>query len=161
MKNLCRRFRRPLPRSQRKQPIHKYVLIDFYSLREQPFGMTPDPAYLYASRTHSEALAALSQGITDTRGFLALVADPGMGRGLTLLYQLIESLRDTARTVLIFQTECTTREFIEYILQDLGVDFSGMGLVAMHGKLNEVLFEQLMRESVFCWSWKERGAEPG
>jgi type II secretory pathway predicted ATPase ExeA len=122
--------------------------LDFYCLREQPFGMTPDPAYLYASRTHSEALAALSQGIADTRGFLALVADPGMGK-TTLLYQLIESLRDTARTVLIFQTECTTREFIEYILQDLGVDFSGMGLVAMHGKLNEVLFEQLMRGKRF------------
>ncbi|HLJ22602.1 MAG TPA: AAA family ATPase [Candidatus Acidoferrales bacterium] len=122
--------------------------LNFYGLREQPFGMTPDPAYLYASRTHSEALASLSRGIADTRGFLALVADPGMGK-TTLLYQLIEHLGDAARTVLIFQTDCTSRELIEYILQDLGVDFTGMGLVAMHGKLNEVLFEQLMQGKRF------------
>src|SRR6202043_2962407 len=42
------------------------------------------------------------------------------------------------------QTQCSSREFIEYILQDLGVDFKGMGLVAMHGKLNEILFEELL-----------------
>ena len=62
----------------------------------------------------------------------------------TLLYQLLEELRDTTRTVLVFQTQCTSREFIEYILHDLGVDVKGMGLVAMHGKLNEILFEELL-----------------
>jgi hypothetical protein len=46
--------------------------------------------------------------------------------------------------VLLFQTQCTSRELIEYILQDLGVDVKGMGLVAMHGKLNEILFEELL-----------------
>jgi len=28
------------------------MFLDFYGLREQPFGVTPDPAYLYPSRTH-------------------------------------------------------------------------------------------------------------
>jgi type II secretory pathway predicted ATPase ExeA len=119
------------------------MFLDFYGLREQPFGMTPDPAYLYASRTHSEALASLSFGIADNRGFFALVAEPGMGK-TTLLYQLLEELRGTSRTVLLFQTQCNSREFIEYILHELGVDVKGMGLVAMHGKLNEVLFEELL-----------------
>ena len=119
------------------------MFLDFYGFREQPFGMTPDPAYLYASRTHSEALASLSFGIADNRGFFALVAEPGMGK-TTLLYQLLEKLRDSTRTVLLFQTQCNLREFIEYILHDLGVDVKGMGLAAMHGKLNEILFEELL-----------------
>src|SRR6202163_1217896 len=119
------------------------MFLEFFGLREQPFGMTPDPAYLYASRTHSEALASLSLGIADNRGFFALVAQPGMGK-TTLLYQLLEKLRDSTRTVLLFQTQCTSRELIEYILQDLGVDARGMGLVAMHGKLNEILFGELL-----------------
>ena len=117
--------------------------LEFFGLREEPFGMTPDPAYLYASKTHSEALASLSLGIADNRGFFALVAQPGMGK-TTLLYQLLEKLRDTTRTVLLFQTQCTSRELIEYILQDLGIDVRGMGLVAMHGKLNEILFAELL-----------------
>jgi len=119
------------------------MFLEFFGLRQEPFGMTPDPAYVYASKTHSEALASLSLGIADNRGFFALVAQPGMGK-TTLLYQLLEKLRDSTRTVLLFQTQCTSRELIEYILQDLGVDVKGMGLVAMHGKLNEILFSELL-----------------
>src|SRR5450631_4319254 len=76
------------------------MFLDFFGLREQPFGMTPDPAYLYSSRTHSEALALLSQGIADNRGFFALIAQPGMGK-TTLLYRLLEELRESARTALV------------------------------------------------------------
>jgi len=119
------------------------MFLEFFGLREQPFGMTPDPAYLYASRTHGDALASLSLGIGDDRGFFALIAQPGMGK-TTLLYELLEQLRDTARTVLVSQTQCNSREFIEYILQELGVDVKGLGLVSMHGKLNEILFEELL-----------------
>jgi type II secretory pathway predicted ATPase ExeA len=119
------------------------MFLDFFGLREQPFGMTPDPAYLFASRTHSEALAALSLGISDTRGFLTLIAEPGLGK-TTLLYQLSEEMRDSSRIVHLSQTQCTSREFIEYILQDLCVETKGMGLVAMHGQLNEILFEELL-----------------
>jgi type II secretory pathway predicted ATPase ExeA len=119
------------------------MFLDFFGLQEQPFGMTPDPAYLYASRTHSQALAALSLGIVENRGFFALIAEPGMGKTM-LLYQLLDDLRDTSRTVLLSQTQCNSREFIEYILQGLGVEVKGMGLVAMHGQLNEILFEELL-----------------
>jgi general secretion pathway protein A len=124
------------------------MVLDFFGLREQPFGVTPDPAYLYASETHREALVSLSTGIADTRGFLALIAEPGMGK-TTLLYQLLEQLRETARTVLVSQSQCTSREFIEFVLQDLGMDAGGTGLVAMQGKLNEILFEQLMNGKRF------------
>ncbi len=43
------------------------TFLEFYRLREQPFGVTPDPAYLYLSRTHREALASLSYGIKADR----------------------------------------------------------------------------------------------
>ncbi len=119
------------------------MFLEYFGLREQPFGMTPDPAYLYASRTHGDALASLSIGVAENRGFFALIAEPGMGK-TTLMYQLLEDLRESTRTVLVFQTQCTSREFIEYILQELGVDVKGMALVAMHGKLNEILFEELL-----------------
>ncbi|HTC61247.1 MAG TPA: AAA family ATPase [Candidatus Saccharimonadales bacterium] len=120
-----------------------FMLLDFFGLREQPFGMTPDPAYLYASATHRDALAALKFGIAENRGFFALIAQPGMGK-TTLLYRLLEELHDTARTVLVSQTQCTSREFLEYILQELNVDTVEMGLVSMHGKLNEMLFAELL-----------------
>jgi type II secretory pathway predicted ATPase ExeA len=117
--------------------------LDFYHLREQPFGVTPDPAYLYPSQTHREALASLSSGIKADRGFMALIAEPGMGK-TTLLYQLLDEWRNSARTVFLFQTQCDSRELFRYFLGELGIDAEQMGLAAMHHKLNEILFEEML-----------------
>jgi N-acetylmuramoyl-L-alanine amidase/type II secretory pathway predicted ATPase ExeA len=119
------------------------MFLDFFDLHQQPFGVTPDPAYLYPSQTHCEALDALTEGIQSGRGFLALVAEPGMGK-TTLLYQVLEALRDKARTAFLFQTQCSSREFFQYLLNELGVDSTGMGLVPMHNKLNEILFAEML-----------------
>lgn len=119
------------------------MILNFYGLREQPFGVTPDPAYLYPSHTHCEALDSLTDAILTDRGFLALIAEPGMGK-TTLLNQVLEGLRDTARAVFLFQTQCNSREFFQYLMNELGVDFTGMGLVAMHKKLNEILFAEML-----------------
>ena len=62
----------------------------------------------------------------------------------TLLYQLLAGLRDTARAAFLFQTQCNSREFFQYLLSELGVDVEDMGLVAMHNKLNEILFAEML-----------------
>ena len=61
----------------------------------------------------------------------------------TLLYELLEDFR-FARTVFVFQTQCDSREFFQYVLHELDVDTQGMGLVAMHSKLNQILFEETL-----------------
>jgi N-acetylmuramoyl-L-alanine amidase/type II secretory pathway predicted ATPase ExeA len=119
------------------------MILDFFHLREQPFGVTPNPAYLYPSQTHCAALDALTEAILDDHGFVALIAQPGLGK-TTLLYQVLEGLRGTARAAFVFQTQCNSREFFQYLLSDLGVDSTDMGLVAMHNKLNEMLFVEML-----------------
>jgi type II secretory pathway predicted ATPase ExeA len=119
------------------------MFLDFYGLLEQPFGVTPDPTYLYPTRSHQEAFASISCGIKADRGFMVLVAEPGMGK-TTLLYQLLHELRDSARTVFLFQTQCDSREFFRYVLDELGIDTREMGLVAMHTKLNAMLFDEML-----------------
>jgi general secretion pathway protein A len=119
------------------------MFLDFYGLHEQPFGVTPDPTYFYLSRTHREALAALLDGIKADRGFVALIAEPGMGK-TTLLYRLMEELRDAARTVFLFQTQCDSREFFRYLLSELGIKTARMGLVSMHKRLNDILFSEML-----------------
>lgn len=119
------------------------MFLEFYRLRQQPFGVTPDPAYLYLTHTHREALTSLTAGIKEGRGFFALIAEPGMGK-TTLLYELLDQLHDCARTVFLFQTQCDAREFFQYVLSELGVDPKGLDLVTMHNKLNELLFAELV-----------------
>src|SRR5579862_8895674 len=119
------------------------MFLEFFNLRQQPFGVTPDPVYLFPSETHCHALDALTDGVTSGRGFLCLIAEPGMGK-TTLLYQMLEGMRDKARAAYLFQTQCNSREFFQYLLSELGVDATGMGLVAMHNKLNEMLFAEML-----------------
>src|ERR1700733_8201125 len=119
------------------------MFLNHFAVREQPFGVTPDPAYLYLSRTHRAALDALSGGIHNDRGFMVVIAEPGMGK-TTLLYHLLDQLRDDARTIFIFQTQCDSHEFFGHLLTELGVDAAGMDIVAMHERLNKMLFSEML-----------------
>lgn len=119
-------------------------LLSYYGLQQQPFDVTPDPAYLYFSPSHRAALTALKEGIEHFRGFMMLVADPGMGK-TTLLNKLMEELTESARVVFLFQTQCTSRELLCFILNELEVDHTGMDVVAMHRALNQALLEEMLR----------------
>ncbi len=118
------------------------MLLDYYQLAEQPFGVTPDSRFLYLGPKHREALASLVYGTESNRGFLALIAKPGMGK-TSLLYHYLSYLRDKARTAFVFRTDCDAREFIRHVLMDLGIDVKGMDLPAMHDSLNRLLTEEM------------------
>jgi general secretion pathway protein A len=114
------------------------MFLEYYGLREQPFGVTPDPRFLYFGEAHREALASLFYGIESGCGFLSLIASPGMGK-TTLLFHLLEKLRNSAQTVFLFQTQCGSREMFRHLLNDLGIDSAEMDLAGMHEALNSVL----------------------
>jgi general secretion pathway protein A len=114
---------------------------NYYQMQLEPFGVTPDHRFLYLGDSHREALTSLYTGIEADRGFMVLIAPPGLGK-TTLIFQLIEKLQPDARTVFLFQTQCTSRELIQFLLSDLGVDVNGMETVAMHNKLNQILLQE-------------------
>ena len=118
------------------------MYLGYYKLAEQPFGVTPDSRFLYLGPKHREALASLVYGTESNRGFLALIAKPGMGK-TSLLYHYLSYLRDKARTAFVFRTDCDSREFIRHLLLDLGIDIAGMDLPAMHDTLNRLLTEEM------------------
>jgi general secretion pathway protein A len=117
------------------------MFLEFYGLREQPFGVTPDPRFLYFGHSHREALASLYYGIETGRGFLALIAEPGMGK-TTLLFQLLEKLRHSARTAFLFQTHCDSREFLRALMSDLGIQNPENDVGRMQEQLNSLLVRE-------------------
>jgi type II secretory pathway predicted ATPase ExeA len=117
------------------------MLLEYYNLLEQPFGVTPDTRFLYLNHMYCEALASLWYGIEERRGFIALIAHPGMGK-TTLLFQLLQRLRRTsARTVFLFQTCCGADDLIRYLLLDLGI-WPSSDAVSMRYQLNEALIRE-------------------
>jgi general secretion pathway protein A len=103
------------------------MFLEYFGLIEQPFGVTPDPRFLHLGPKHREALASLVYGTENNRGFLALIAPPGMGK-TSLLFHYLEGVRSHARTVFLFQAAGDSRELMRYLLADLGLDATGADL---------------------------------
>jgi general secretion pathway protein A len=120
------------------------MVLDYYKLREHPFGVTPDSRYLFLSRTHREALASLLYGVDAGCGFLALIARPGLGK-TTLLFHLLSQLREKALTVFLFQTVSTPLDLLRALLIDLGVQETQGSLTQMQLRLQGVLLEEARR----------------
>lgn len=117
------------------------MFLEFFGFREQPFGVTPDPRFLYLSPEHREALASLYYGLESGRGFMALIAKPGMGK-TTLLFHLLERFRNSARTAFLFQTQCSSREFMRLLLSELGMENHDQDFVRMHEEFNKLLLQE-------------------
>jgi general secretion pathway protein A len=115
--------------------------LDFYKLQEQPFGVTPDSRYLFLTPSHKEALNSIVYGIESGCGFVALIANPGLGK-TTLLFQTLDILRDNARIVFLFQTISTPLDLLRALLSGLGVRELRGNLVEMQIMLKELLSEQ-------------------
>ena len=117
------------------------MYLNFYGLREEPFGVTPDPSFLYHSPSYREAEATLEYSIRSGRGFAALVAPPGMGK-TTLLFQLLERYSGVARTAFIFLTQCDSREFLRYLMSELGADTGENDFVRLQEQFGELLVRE-------------------
>jgi general secretion pathway protein A len=117
------------------------MVLPFYQLREQPFGVTPDLRYFFLSNTHREALASLLYGVDAGCGFLAVIAAPGLGK-TTLLFDALRCLRQSALTVFLFGTVCTPLDLLRSLLTALGVKDAHGNLTRMQSRLQDVLIEQ-------------------
>jgi general secretion pathway protein A len=114
------------------------MVLDYYRLAEQPFGVTPDPRFLYLGSSHREALASALYGVSAGRGFTALIAKPGMGK-TTLLFDFLRKIQGTAKTVFLFQSQASPQDLIRNLLSDLHVEEDSNDLVRLQRKLNETL----------------------
>jgi type II secretory pathway predicted ATPase ExeA len=117
------------------------MVRDFYNLREEPFGVTPDPRFLYMSPSHREALASLLYGIQSGRGFMSLIAQPGMGK-TTILFELLNQLDVSAKTVFLFQTLCQPKDLLRDLLRDLDVAVDSEDMGPMQQQLNQALVRE-------------------
>src|ERR1700733_1740666 len=93
----------------------------FFGLTKMPFNMTPDPAFLFLTEQHREALAGLTYAILDRKGFLALSGMAGAGK-TTLLAWVLEKLPVTkVRSSVILNPTLTPSEFLELAMLDFGL----------------------------------------
>ncbi len=53
---------------------------NFYALREKPFALSPDPAYLYLAKRYRHALTMLEYALSQAAGFAVITGEVGCGK---------------------------------------------------------------------------------
>jgi len=98
----------------------------YYGLKENPFNVTPNPAYIYLGENHKEALAQLLYGVREKKGFIVITGEVGTGK-TTLIHYLLDKMDGNShtKTAFLFNPKLTVNDFIQYILKDLGVRVQG------------------------------------
>jgi general secretion pathway protein A len=56
----------------------------FFGFNQNPFNMSPDPAFLFRSPQHEEALANLIYGVQSRKGFIVITGEVGTGKSIML-----------------------------------------------------------------------------
>ncbi|HET7921160.1 MAG TPA: AAA family ATPase [Gammaproteobacteria bacterium] len=97
------------------------MYANYFGLNENPFAITPDPRYLFLSERHTEALAHLLYGITESGGFIQLTGEVGTGK-TTLIRSLLEKLPANVDVALIINPRISVMEFLQGICRELHLE---------------------------------------
>ncbi|MEJ2401020.1 MAG: AAA family ATPase [Xanthomonadales bacterium] len=121
------------------------MYLQYFGLNEAPFSITPDPAFVYLSPEHREALAHLLYGVGQggSGGFVQLTGEVGTGK-TTLCRCLLEQLPADTRVALVLNPLLTPRELLATICEELGIRTTEIAdsNKAMVDALNRYLLEQ-------------------
>jgi general secretion pathway protein A len=104
----------------------------FFNFTRNPFDLTPDPAFLFSTKRHNEALAALYYGVRQRKGFVVVTGEVGTGKTLLLrcLLRLLKQSHDVAYAYL-FNSRLSPTEFLQYIVTDFGLSAAGKNKVEL------------------------------
>jgi general secretion pathway protein A len=103
----------------------------FYNLQRNPFEITPDPLFLFSTKKHNEALAALYYGVRRRKGFVVMTGEVGTGKTM-LVRCLLQVLNQTdVSYAYVFNPRLSAMEFLQYIAGDFRLPTSGKSKSAL------------------------------
>jgi type II secretory pathway predicted ATPase ExeA len=114
----------------------------FFGLRENAFNLSPNPAFLYRSPQHEEALANLIYGVNSRKGFIALTGEVGTGKTT-----MLECLRDQLGSqdiafAFLFNSLLTPAEFFEMLGYDFALPCARFSKTEVLFSLNNMLLDR-------------------
>ena len=114
----------------------------FFGLRESPFNVNPDPRYLYLTRHIQEALAGLTYGIQNRKGFILLTGEVGTGK-TTLLNRLLDWLRgQKVATAYIFNSRLEVNHLFDFMMADFEIPYDSREKSHVLLRLNQWLLDR-------------------
>ncbi|MBC6427650.1 MAG: AAA family ATPase, partial [Cellvibrionales bacterium] len=94
------------------------MYLGYFGLERDPFTISPDPAFLYPSPQHRQALAHLKYGLDREGGFVLLTGEVGTGK-TTLTRLLLEQLPGNVRVAYILNARLNALDLLRSICHEL------------------------------------------
>lgn len=115
---------------------------EHFGLRINPFNVNPDPRFLLLTREMREALAVLTYGVQERKGFMLLTGEVGTGK-TTAINKLLEWLhRQHIPSAFVFNPRLTPLEFLQFMMADFGIPGGSQDKGMMLKRLNQWLVER-------------------
>ena len=114
---------------------------EYYGFKELPFNVTPDPRFLYKSASHRDALAYITYGIFQKKGFLAVTGEVGVGK-TTVVNAFIDLFQVSLEVAFVFTTKVPFDQLLYLVCKDFGLEIEGQNKAQMLLTLNRFLIEQ-------------------
>ncbi len=116
----------------------------FYQLKEKPFSILPDPAYLYFSKHHTLAYSMLEYGVGHRAGFTVITGDVGCGK-TTLIRHLLNNLEQDVTIGLISNTQREIGELLKWVLLSFKQPYESTDKVKLFDQLQQFLIDEYAR----------------
>src|ERR1700747_1544667 len=97
----------------------------FYKFWRNPFEITPDPSFLFSTKGHREALAALCSCVRRRKGIGVLTGEAGTGKTLLICCLLRLLKHSDIGYAYVFNSRLSSLEFLQYVAADFGLDAWG------------------------------------
>jgi general secretion pathway protein A len=117
------------------------MYCDLFHLKEPPFGLTPDPQFLFASKQHARAKAYMESTIWLADGFVVITGEIGSGK-TTLIESFLSELPPDIVVAQISQTQLSPVEFLQTLLVEFGFKPFRKRKVELLAMLKDFLIEQ-------------------
>ena len=99
------------------------MYLNFYGLNEIPFGLTPNPRYIFKTDSYLEVISNLKYGIYHYKGLVVVTGEVGTGK-TTTLRSMMEQLGPDISAVYILNPYLTVSEFYELLAGGLRLGLS-------------------------------------
>jgi len=123
------------------------MYLDFYHLNRQPFGITPDPEFLYMSPGHREALAAIAYGLEERKGIIAVTGEVGTGKTTILRSLLGMADPERLKYAYVFNPNVSFPVLLQTIFRDLGIPPGSNEASDMVNRFHHFLIEEYKKDN--------------
>jgi len=115
---------------------------DFYQLKHAPFPLTPDPACLFLSPSHRQALAAITYGVEARQGLVLITGVAGVGKTLILRAYLARRHPAPLKTIFIPHAPVAFPELLTTLCRALGLEATSEDRVELQTQCQQRLLEE-------------------